>query len=245
MSRVLVVDDDRPLARAVGINLRAHGYDVTVVHDGKSALDRVAHVHPAVVILDLGLPDIDGVEVLDGIRGWSAVPVIVLSARSTSNEKVQALDAGADDYVTKPFGMAELLARVRAAIRRGSPAVGGSVEVLTTPDFTVDFGAHTVLRGGETVRLTPTEWSLLEILVRHTGKLVAGRQLLTEVWGPAYETESHYLRVYLAQLRRKLEPDPAKPRYLITEPGFGYRFHNPVSATAVERRTSEATETGE
>ncbi len=224
MNRVLVVDDDVALARALDINLRAHGYEVTVAHNGKAALDRVAHIHPAVVILDLGLPDMDGVEVLEGIRGWTAVPVIVLSARSTSAEKVEALDAGADDYVTKPFGMAELLARVRAAVRRGVPSAGGSTDNVTTDDFTVELDAHRVLRGGEQVRLTPTEWSLLEILVRHAGKLVPGRQLLIEVWGPAYETETHYLRVYLAQLRRKLEPDPARPRYLITEPGVGYRF---------------------
>jgi two-component system KDP operon response regulator KdpE len=224
VNRVLVVDDDLALARALGINLRAHGYEVTVVHDGRAALDRVAHVHPNVVILDLGLPDIDGVEVLQGIRGWSTIPVIVLSARSTSAEKVEALDAGADDYVTKPFGMAELLARVRAAVRRAAPANGEVLEPVVTPDFTVDLDAHRVLRDGEPVKLTPTEWSMLELLVRHAGKLVPGKQLLIEVWGPAYETETHYLRVYMAQLRRKLEPDPAKPRYLITEAGIGYRF---------------------
>ncbi len=224
MSRVLVVDDDRPLARALAINLRAHGYEVQLAHDGQTALTEVARTHPAVVVLDLGLPDLDGIEVLAGIRGWSAVPVIVLSARSTSGEKVEALDAGADDYVTKPFGMDELLARVRAAVRRGAPPATDAVEQVVTVDFIVDLGAHRVLRGGEPVRLTPTEWSLLELLVRHSGKLVPQKQMLTEVWGPAYETETHYLRVYLAQLRRKLEPDPAHPRYLITEPGVGYRF---------------------
>jgi len=224
MIRVLVVDDDRPLARALAINLKAHGYDVTVAHDGRAALTEVARAHPAVVVLDLGLPDLDGVEVLAGIRGWSAIPVIVLSARSTSAEKVAALDAGADDYVTKPFGMEELLARIRAAVRRGAPVASEVVEAVTTDDFTVDLAAHRVLRGTETVRLTPTEWSLLELLVRHSGKLVPQKQMLTEVWGPAYEHETHYLRVYLAQLRRKLEPDPAHPRYLLTEPGVGYRF---------------------
>jgi two-component system, OmpR family, KDP operon response regulator KdpE len=224
MSRVLVVDDDRPLARALAINLRAHGYEVQLAHDGRTALTEVARTHPAVVVLDLGLPDLDGIEVLAGIRGWSAVPVIVLSARSTSGEKVDALDAGADDYVTKPFGMDELLARVRAAVRRGAPPASEDVNQVVTDDFTVDLGAHRVLRDGETVRLTPTEWSLLELLVRHSGKLVPQKQMLTEVWGPVYETETHYLRVYLAQLRRKLEPDPAHPRYLITEPGVGYRF---------------------
>jgi len=224
MSRVLVVDDDVALARALAINLRAHDYEVTVAHDGKSALDRIAHVHPHVVVLDLGLPDFDGIEVLHGIRGWSAVPVIVLSARSTSAEKVEALDAGADDYVTKPFGMAELIARVRAAVRRGSASDRTSEESIVTADFTIDLGGSRVVRNGQQIRLTPTEWSLLELLARHQGKLVTSRQLLVEVWGPAYETETHYLRVYLAQLRRKLEPDPAHPKYLLTEFGTGYRF---------------------
>ena len=224
MIRVLVIDDDRPLARALAINLKAHGYDVTVAHDGRAALTEVARAHPAVVVLDLGLPDQDGIEVLAGIRGWSAIPVIVLSARSTSAEKVEALDAGADDYVTKPFGMDELLARIRAAVRRAAPAPSNAVEVVTTDDFTVDLAAHRVLRDDQPIRLTPTEWSLLELLVRHAGKLVPQKQMLTEVWGPQYEHETHYLRVYLAQLRRKLEPDPARPRYLITEPGVGYRF---------------------
>jgi len=222
--RVLVVDDDRPLARALAINLKAHGYDVTVAHDGRTALTEVARAHPAVVVLDLGLPDQDGIEVLAGIRGWSAIPVIVLSARSTSAEKVEALDAGADDYVTKPFGMEELLARIRAAVRRAAPAASDAVDVVTTDDFTVDLTAHRVLRGDQQIRLTPTEWSLLELLVRHAGRLVPQKQMLLEVWGPAYEHETHYLRVYLAQLRRKLEPDPARPRYLLTEPGMGYRF---------------------
>ena len=224
MIRVLVVDDDRPLARALAINLKAHGYDVTVAHDGRTALTEVARAHPAVVVLDLGLPDQDGIEVLAGIRGWSAIPVIVLSARSTSAEKVEALDAGADDYVTKPFGMEELLARIRAAVRRAAPAASDAVDVVTTDDFTVDLTAHRVLRGDQPIRLTPTEWSLLELLVRHAGRLVPQKQMLLEVWGPAYEHETHYLRVYLAQLRRKLEPDPARPRYLLTEPGMGYRF---------------------
>lgn len=224
MTRVLVVDDDVPLARALGINLRAHGYEVTLAHTGRQALDAVARLRPAVVILDLGLPDLDGLEVLAGIRGWSPIPVLVLSARSTSAEKVDALDAGADDYVTKPFDMSELQARVRAAVRRGTLAADDGPQSISTDDFTVDLAAHRVSRGDQVVRLTPTEWSLLELLVRHAGKLVPGKQLLTEVWGPVYEHETHYLRVYLAQLRRKLEPDPAHPRYLITEPGVGYRF---------------------
>ena len=225
MTRVVVVDDDRPLARALAINLRAHGYQVTVAHDGRTALTEITRTHPAVVVLDLGLPDLDGIEVLTDIRCASTVPVIVLSARSTSAEKVEALDAGADDYVTKPFAVNELLARIRASIRRGPPAVTAPTDApVTTPDFTVDLGAHRVDRKGSTVRLTPTEWSLLEMLVRHSGKLVPQRKILTEIWGPASTEQTHYLRVYLAQLRRKLEPDPAHPRYLITEPGLGYRF---------------------
>ncbi|WP_343074663.1 response regulator transcription factor [Nakamurella aerolata] len=234
--RIVVVDDDPALARALAINLKAHGYQVTVAHDGKSALDAVAHAHPQVVILDLGLPDLDGIEVLDGIRGWTPVPVIVLSARSTSAEKVAALDAGADDYVTKPFGMDELLARVRVAARRQAGAAPDRTAVadeVQTADFTVQLGAHRVLdAAGAPVRLTPTEWAVLEVLLRHRGKLVPQKQLLVEVWGPAYEHETHYLRVYLAQLRRKLEPDPAHPRYLITEPGVGYRFESPAPNAA-------------
>ena len=224
MSAVMVVDDDRPLARALAINLRAHGYQVNLAHDGRSALTEVARAHPAVVVLDLGLPDLDGVEVLAGIRCWSTVPIIVLSARSTSAEKVEALDAGADDYVTKPFAMEELLARIRASVRRGAPAGAQEVDAIVTDDFTVDLRAHRVVRDGAAVRLTPTEWSLLEILVRHTGKLVPQKKILTEVGGPAYVQQTHYLRVYLAQLRRKLEPDPAHPRYLVTEAGVGYLF---------------------
>jgi len=225
MTRVLVVDDDRPLARALAINLRAHGYQVTLAHDGRSALAEVLRTHPAVVVLDLGLPDLDGLEVLTDIRCSSVVPVIVLSARSTSAEKVEALDAGADDYVTKPFAVNELLARIRASVRRGTPALTAETDAaVTTPDFTVDLGAHRVDRRGSTVRLTPTEWSLLEMLVRQSGKLVTQKQILTDIWGPASVEHTHYLRVYLAQLRRKLEPDPAHPRYLITEPGLGYRF---------------------
>ena len=224
MTRVLVVDDDRPLARALAINLRAHGYQVTLAHDGRTALAEIASTRPAVVVLDLGLPDLDGLEVLTDIRCTSAVPVIVLSARSTSAEKVQALDAGADDFVTKPFAMNELLARIRASVRRGAPGPTAEADAVTTPDFTIDLGAHRVDRKGSTVRLTPTEWSLLEMLVRQSGKLVTQTQILTDIWGPASTEQTHYLRVYLAQLRRKLEPDPAHPRYLITEPGLGYRF---------------------
>jgi two-component system KDP operon response regulator KdpE len=175
------------------------------------------------VILDLGLPDMDGTEVIAGLRGWSSVPIIVLSARQSSHDKVQALDAGADDYVTKPFSMDELLARLRAAVRRTGPD-DGDVAVVATPAFTIDLAAKRVQRSGEVVRLTPTEWAVLEVLVRHRGRLVSQRQLLLDVWGPGYENETHYLRVYVGQLRRKLEPDPSRPEYLQTEPGMGYRF---------------------
>ncbi len=228
MTSVLVVDDDLPLARALGINLRAHGYEVVLAHTGHQALDAVARRQPDLIVLDLGLPDIDGVTVLQGVRGWSPVPVVVLSARATSAEKVLALDAGADDYVTKPFAMNEFLARIRAAVRRAAPSVSDDGEqIIVTPDFTVDRAAHRVTRNGEAVRLTPTEWAMLEVLIKHTGKLVSGRTILTEVWGPAYAEETRYLRVYMAQLRRKLEPDTSAPKYLLTEPGVGYRFENP------------------
>lgn len=225
MTRVLIVEDEAALARAIAVNLTARGFAVTTAATGRAALDAVARAHPEVVILDLGLPDLDGIEVLHGIRGWNHVPVIVLSARSTGEEKVAALDAGADDYVTKPFEMNELLARVRAAARRGSLSAGSSApEVVHTEAFDIDLAAGVVTRSGEQVRLTPTEWHLLEVLARHAGRLVSQAQLLSDVWGPGYEREVHYLRVYLAQLRRKLEPDPSHPRHLITEPGIGYRL---------------------
>jgi two-component system KDP operon response regulator KdpE len=226
---VLVVDDDAQILRALRINLGARGYQVLTAMDGTSALRVAADGHPEVVVLDLGLPDLDGSEVIAGLRGWSQVPIIVLSARGDSTDKVDALDAGADDYVTKPFGMAELLARLRAAVRRSAAMRVDGEPVVATDTFTVDLGAKKVVRRdgsatGTEVHLTPTEWGILEQLVRNRGKLVGQRQLLREVWGPSYGRETNYLRVYLAQLRRKLEPDPARPRHLITEPGMGYRF---------------------
>jgi two-component system KDP operon response regulator KdpE len=223
MTRVLVVDDDRALARALAINLKARGYEVEVALRGAEALAAAARRLPDVVVLDLGLPDVDGVEVLRGLRGWTAVPVLVLSARSDQAEKVAALDAGADDYVTKPFGMDELLARLRAAVRRAAPSAE-ELPVVVTDHFTVDLMARRVTTSAGEVRLTPTEWHVLEVLVRHPGRMVSQTALLQQVWGPAYERETHYLRVYLAQLRRKLEPDPSHPVHLITEPGMGYRF---------------------
>jgi two-component system KDP operon response regulator KdpE len=220
--RILVVDDDQQLLRALRINLTARGYDVILAPDGATALAAAGRHPPDLVVVDLGLPDLDGVEVVEGLRGWSTVPVIVLSARDQEQSKVRALDAGADDYVTKPFGMDELLARVRAALRRGAPAP--QAPVVTTDAFTVDLATKRVTRDGTDVRLTPTEWHLLEVLVRNAGKLVPHKQLLQEVWGPRYESETNYLRVYLAQLRAKLERDPSRPRHLVTEPGIGYRF---------------------
>jgi two-component system, OmpR family, KDP operon response regulator KdpE len=222
-SRVLVVDDEGPIRRALGVNLRARGYDVDLADTGEVALELAARHHPDAVVLDLGLPGIDGVEVITGLRGWSAVPIIVLSARDAEAGKVAALDAGADDYVTKPFGMDELLARLRAALRRAAPSEEEAVVV--TPDFTIDLAAKRVVGSdGKERRLTPTEWHIVEVLVRNRGKLVGQKQLLQEVWGPAYETETNYLRVFMAQVRRKLEPDPGHPRYFLTEPGMGYRF---------------------
>ena len=222
MTRVLVIDDERPIRRALAINLRAREYEVTAVADGRAALEAAAREPPDVVVLDLGLPDMDGNEVIEGLRGWTSAPIIVLSARGTQDDKVVALDAGADDYITKPFGMDELLARLRAALRRGG--AGPDTPAVETESFTIDLAAKRATRDGHAVRLTPTEWHLVEVLIRHEGKLVSSRDLLQEVWGPAYETETNYLRVYMAQLRRKLEPDPSHPRHLITEPGMGYRF---------------------
>ncbi len=223
MTRILVVDDEPQLLRALRINLRARGYDVDVAADGAGALRTAAGQPPDLVVLDLGLPDMDGVDVIHGLRGWTTTPIIVLSGRSGSADKVEALDAGADDYVTKPFGVDELLARIRAATRRAAPAAQSTLQIGR---HTIDLAARLVSAvDGTQVRLTPTEWHLLEILARNPGKLVSQRHLLTEVWGPSYTDETHYLRQYLAQLRRKLEEDPARPQHLITEPGIGYRLH--------------------
>jgi two-component system, OmpR family, KDP operon response regulator KdpE len=222
VTRVLAVDDDRQLLRALQITLAARGYEVVPAATGAGALAAAGSSPPDVVILDLGLPDLDGVAVIEGLRGWCTAPVIVLSARHEERAKVRALDAGADDYVTKPFGMEELLARLRAAVRRTSPAA--DIAKVTTESVTIDLAARRVMREQAEIRLTPTEWHLLEVLVRNAGNLVTQRQLLQQVWGPAYGTETNYLRVHIANLRRKLEPDPSRPRYLITEPGIGYRF---------------------
>ena len=244
MTRVLVVDDEPQILRALRINLRVRQYEVYTAASGAEALEVAGRHPPDLVILDLGLPDLGGVEVIQGLRGWSTAPIVVLSGRADSADKVEALDAGADDYVTKPFSVDELLARMRAAVRRSSPAE--EQPRIRLGDIVVDLAAKRVERHApvtagpsataadpagsgdpaeaEDIRLTPTEWHLLEVLLRHPGKLLSQQQLLTEVWGPSHIKETHYLRVYLASLRRKLEADPSRPRHLITEPGMGYRF---------------------
>jgi two-component system KDP operon response regulator KdpE len=222
VTRVLVVDDEPQMLRALTVNLNARGYDVDVASSGEEALRRAADNHPDAVLLDLGLPGIDGLAVVRGLRGWSAVPIVILSARDAESAKVAALDAGADDYVTKPFGINELLARLRAALRRYQPSA--DVAVVRTPDFTIDLAVKRAWRLDEEVHLTPTEWQLVSHLVRNPGRLITQRWLLQQVWGPEYVKETNYLRVYLAGLRRKLEPNPSQPRYFITEPGTGYRF---------------------
>jgi two-component system, OmpR family, KDP operon response regulator KdpE len=222
MGLVLAVDDEPQLLRALITNLKARGYEVDAATTGEIALEMAARHHPDVVVLDLGLPAMSGIEVIHGLRGWTEVPIIVLSARDAEREKIAALDAGADDYVTKPFGMGELLARVRAALRRGAPS--SEEATVATDAFTIDLAAKRVTNVDGEVRLTPTEWHLVEVLVRNAGRLVTQGALLREVWGPEYGTETNYLRVYMAHIRRKLEPDPSEPRYFITEPGMGYRF---------------------
>jgi two-component system KDP operon response regulator KdpE len=222
MNRILVVDDEPALRRALLVSLHARGHEVDLASTGEEALTLAARNHPDVIILDLGLPGIDGILVARALRAWDRTQIIILSSWGAEKTKIEALDAGADDYVTKPFSMDELLARVRAALRRVAPTE--ETPIMTTPDFTVDLAAKKVTGPTGEIRLTPTEWHILEILVRNPGNLITQLQLLKEVWGPAYENETHYLRLYLSQLRHKLEPDPSHPRYFITEPGMGYRF---------------------
>ncbi|HEX4788986.1 MAG TPA: response regulator [Actinospica sp.] len=231
MMRVLVVDDEPQLLRALRINLSARRYEVVVAADGAAALEAAARHLPDLVILDLGLPDMDGAEVIAGLRGWTKVPILVLSGRADAADKVDALDAGADDYVTKPFSMEELMARLRALQRRAEAEGGADEPIVLIGHFSVDLSAKTVSRrpdapreAPEAVHLTKTEWAVLEVLVRNPGRLVSGKQLLQQVWGPAYQSETNYLRFYLAKLRQKLEPEPSHPRQLLTEPGMGYRF---------------------
>lgn len=232
-SRILVVDDEPQIVRALSINLNAIGYKVDTATTGEDALRRAADHRPDAVILDLGLPGIEGIDVIRGLRGWTHIPIIVLSVRDAEHEKIAALDAGADDYVTKPFGMGELLARLRAALRREAET-DDDQPTIVTDDFTIDLASKRVTGPeGEEIRITPTEWGIVEILVRHHGKLITQAQLLKEVWGPQYGEETNYLRVFMAQIRRKLEPHPATPRYFITEPGMGYRFEVPRSAEPI------------
>ena len=228
MTRILVVDDEPQIRRALAVNLRAREYDVDLAESGEEALRLAAAHHPDLILLDLGLPGIDGIDVVRGIRGWSSVPIVILSVREAEADKVAALDAGADDYVTKPFGMDELLARLRASLRRNQPAP--ETAVVTTEHFTIDLQNKRALINGEDVRLTPIEWGLVSTLARSPGRLVTQRQLLQQVWGPQYENETNYLRVHMAHVRRKLEPEPSRPRYFITEAGMGYRFQGPAPA---------------
>jgi two-component system KDP operon response regulator KdpE len=222
VTKILVVDDEPQIVRALVTNLKVRGYEVESAATGEEAVQLAATSHPDLLILDLGLPGISGIEVIEAVRAWSTVPILVLSVRDAERAKVEALDAGADDYVTKPFSIEELLARVRAATRRAAPSL--EEPAVETADFTVDLAARQVRNAAGQVKLTPTEWHILETLARHHDKLVTQRELLQQVWGPGYETETNYLRVYLAQLRRKLEPDPSHPRSLITEAGLGYQL---------------------
>lgn len=220
--RILIADDDPQMVRALRITLTARGYEVVTAGDGRAALDAAIKTHPDIVVIDLGMPGLTGIEVIEALRGWTQVPVLVVSGRSESWDKVAALDAGADDYVTKPFSADELLARIRALSRR--TPVATDEPTVAFGDVVVDLSARVVTRAGAPVRLTPTEWRLLEVLLRNHGKLVTRETLLTEVWGPQYTTDTGYLRLYLSQLRKKLEPEPSSPRYLLTEAGMGYRF---------------------
>lgn len=222
MTRVLCVDDDPNMRRTLAANLRARGFDVDLADTGEKALQVAKQQLPDVILLDLGLPGISGMEVIRTLRHWTTVPIIVLSARDAEFDKVGALNAGADDYVSKPFGMGELLARVNAAVRRGAAATESPV--VTTADFTLDLEARRASAGDGEVKLTPTEWHIVEVLVRNAGRLVTGKALLQSVWGPEYGNETNYLRVHMAHIRRKLEPEPSRPRYFHTESGMGYRF---------------------
>jgi two-component system KDP operon response regulator KdpE len=220
--RLLIADDDPQILRALKVTLGARGYDIVTAGNGVSALDQAIAHHPDLIMLDLGMPQLDGIEVIAGLRGWTQVPILVVSGRTGATDKVEALDAGADDYVTKPFAMEELLARIRALTRR-LPSEGAE-PVVAFADVRVDFSARQVRRGGQIVRLTPTEWRILDILLHSAGRLVTRESLLTEVWGPHHSTDTGYLRLYFAQLRKKLEPEPSRPRFLVTELGMGYRF---------------------
>ncbi len=220
--RILIADDDPQILRALRITLSARGYEVETASDGTEALRLAVDKHPDLLVIDLGMPGLTGIEVIEAVRGWSQLPILVVSGRSDSLDKVDALDAGADDYVTKPFAADELLARIRALSRRVPSAT--DEPVVKFADVVVDLSARTVTRAGQPVRLTPTEWRLLEVLVRNPDRLVTRETLLTEVWGPQYTTDTGYLRLYIGQLRKKLEAVPGEPAHLLTEAGMGYRF---------------------
>ena len=223
--KILVADDDPQLVRALRITLAAHGYEVVAAADGAAAVTLAAQAHPDIVLLDLGMPHLDGIRVIEALRGWTDAPIIVVSGRTGSADKVDALDAGADDYVTKPFQVDELLARLRALARRSTPSAGASADpVVRFGDVTVDLAAKIVTRAGAPVHLTPTEWRMLEFLARHPGALVTRQTLLKDIWGTEQVADTGYLRLYVSQLRKKLEPDPAAPRHLLTESGMGYRL---------------------
>lgn len=222
MTRILCIEDEPTLLRTLGANLRARGYDIDLATSGEIGLEVAAAKKPDIVIVDLGLPKISGLEVIRSLRHWTRVPIIVLSARDTEVDKIGALDAGADDYVSKPFGMGELLARIRAALRRVTPT--DESPIVQTSHFTVDLVARSVTGTSGELKLTPIEWNLVEVLVRNSGRLVTSRELLRAVWGPEYGDETNYLRVHMTHIRRKLEPEPAVPRYFLTETGMGYRF---------------------
>jgi two-component system KDP operon response regulator KdpE len=233
--KILIADDDPQILRALKVTLGARGYDVVTAGDGREALDLAATQHPDLVMLDLGMPHLDGVEVIAGLRGWSTVPILVVSGRTDAADKVEALDAGADDYVTKPFSMDELLARIRAQTRRLPSGTDDEQPVVAFGDVQVDLAAKTVVRrAGESVRLTPTEWKILELLLHSPDKLITRETILTEVWGPFHAKDTGYLRLYFAQLRKKLEPVPAAPRHLVTVLGMGYRFVPDADAQAVQ-----------
>jgi two-component system, OmpR family, KDP operon response regulator KdpE len=225
-TRILVVDDEPQIGRMLRTQLTARGYEVEHVSTGQDALLAIGDDPPALILLDLGLPDLDGLEVARRVREWSAVPIIFLTVRDDERSKVQALDVGGDDYVTKPFGLPELLARVRAILRRASEQPATSSSVFESGELRVDFNARQVTVLGEEVRLTPTEYELLRLFVLHADKTLTHRQLLTQIWGPEATTETQYLHVFIRQLRRKLETDPSKPRHFVTEPGVGYRFRS-------------------
>jgi two-component system KDP operon response regulator KdpE len=224
-AHVLVVDDELQIVRGLRVILRNAGFEVEAAATKAEALDALAVRPPDVMVLDLILPDGTGVEITEEVRRWSTLPILVLSALGDEREKVRALDAGADDYITKPFGSDELTARLRALLRRAADS--GSSPVVTIGELSIDFAARTVKRAGEEIHLTPIEFDLLRVLVQHRGKLVTHRQLLHEVWGPGYEDEAHYLRVHIAHVRAKLEPEPSRPRYIVTDPGVGYRLREP------------------